>query len=303
MISVYISNEKIIILNGEAKFGIFHIYECYKAKTPERAILNGVITDVAALRHEIGELWKTYKLPNKGVKLVIDNAPVIGKVMRVPYLDQSKIYKLVTRELQSSESEETIYDYAILSEILEKQSKKDRKQVGIDIYACAAPKALVENYVSIFEANDIKLSGINLSVNCVIKLGHYLRSLAQKTYIIIALDGNSVASFLFINGKYAISNKYRLAYERGTIQSSMEIGQIVSSLIQFNASQRNEHNVTDVFLCGTYNDEEDIGQYITQGLGIRAGKLPQYPAEFFISDEKAGDYELSNCIYASGNLI
>lgn len=99
----------------------------------------------------------------------------------------------------------------------------------MDIYACSVQKSLLQSYVDLFESNGIRITNINLGINSMIKIGHFLRSLREKTYIVITLDGSSFASYLFVNGKYSISSRYRLIYDRGTNLSFMEITQHVSN--------------------------------------------------------------------------
>ena len=300
MISVHISNENIQVVYGDAKFGLFNIHEYYKAPTPEGAIINGVITDFDALREDIGVLWKQNKISSKGISLVIDSSPVVGKVMRVPYVSQKKIMKFVRREL-APQDDDVILDYSVIS-VSEDIKKKDKKNYGIDIYACSVQRHLLQSYVDLFESKGIKLSSINLSINSVIKLGHFLRSLKDKTYIIIVLDGNSLASFLFINGKFSISNKYRLTYERGTSPSYMEIIQHVSTLMQFTSTQRSDQKIENAYFCGLYKDEEIICRQINMDLGIGARIFPHNEPEIFVH-QKAKGFILSENIYVSGNLI
>lgn len=300
MISVHISNEKIHIVNGDAKFGVFNIYEYHNAPTPEGSMINGVITDSLALRETIGDIWKLNKLSTKGINLVIDNAPVVGKVMRVPLVSHNKILKIIKREL-SSQEEDNVLDYAILH-VDENIKKKEQKKYGMDIYACRVQKNLLQSYVDLFESNGIRISGINLSINSIIKLGHFLRSLKERTYIVTTLDGNSLASYLFINGKYSISNRYRLIYDRGSSLSFMEITQHVSNFLQFASTQRSGHNVEIVYFCGLYNDEESLYSQIKSALEIEARIFPHNVTEVFVH-KKAQGFILSDSIYASGNLI
>lgn len=300
MISVHISNEKIHIVNGDAKYGVFNIYEYHNAPAPDGSILNGVITDVLALREEIGEVWKANKLSTKGVNLVIDNAPVVGKVMRVPLVSNKKILRIIDREL-SSQDGENVLDYAVLH-VDDNIKKKDQKKYGMDIYACSVQKSLLQSYVDLFESNGIRITNINLGINSMIKIGHFLRSLREKTYIVITLDGSSFASYLFVNGKYSISSRYRLIYDRGTNLSFMEITQHVSNFLQFASTQRSGHNVENVYFCGLYKDEEALYSQINSALGIKAQIFPHNETEVFVH-KKAQGFILSDNIYASGNLI
>ena len=307
MISIYLSNESIQILTGDAKFGILNINEYYLEGIPERSIINGVITDPEAIKNSLGFVWEKYKLPSSNIHLVIDIPSAMGKVMTVPDIAEKKILKLVEREFSGSYTENTLYDYAnILGNIksLSREEKaKQKKKPGIDIYASAVNRELIGKYIKLFESQGIKLQSINLGMNSVIKLGHFLRSLRGRTYIIMALDGNSMASFLFINGRYNISNKYRLTYERGSVELASEIARQTSSLIQFNSSQKSGFQIEQVYLCGLHSDEQGYGEYIKGALGIPASKLPLLDTEVLISHNKASKFDLADNIYVAGNLI
>ncbi len=307
MISIYLSNESIQILTGDAKYGILNITEYYSESMPERSIINGVITDFDAIKNSIGFITEKYKLSSGNIKLVVDIPSAMGKVMKVPDISEKKILKLIEREFSGTSTENIIYDYANISEDIKLLSKEEKaqkkKKPGIDIYASAVQRNLIGDYIKLFESQRIKLQSINLGVNSVIKLGHFMRSLRGKTYIIMVLDGNSMASFLFLNGRYNISNKYRLVSERGSMELASEIARQTSSLMQFNSSQKSGFQIEQVYLCGLHSDEKEYSEYIENALGVPTCKLPQLSTEVLVSHNKASKFDLANNIYAAGNLI
>ena len=67
---------------------------------------------------------------------------------------------------------------------------------------------------------------------------------------------------LFVDGAFAFFSSTRLFSARGTEESYAEIGRIVSSLMQFNASQRNGRAVGDVWFGGLTQAETAPGALV-----------------------------------------
>ena len=62
----------------------------YTMKTPEGSILNGVITDAAALSSALKDFWKTNRLPKTGIQLIVNSPQFMVRLMEIPTLSPQK---------------------------------------------------------------------------------------------------------------------------------------------------------------------------------------------------------------------
>lgn len=294
---VYISSQSIQLISGSADGGDMISIENF-ATLPigEGAMINGVITDEQDVKDVLEQLKE------QGIhecQLVIDSGQILSKNVIVPFMNKKELIQFTKDELSSIDASYTdlIYDYSVLA------TKCEDGKTG-EILCCGVERKLIGSYIDLFASVNIKLKGIDISINAVNKLTQELPELENKTYIISILDGNNVSSFLFEKNKYVFSNRSRLFSERGTDAFNIEMSGTISQLIQFNKSQHSEHAIEIAYFCNLQEDEELlVYSRIENSLNIKAERFPTSSA-FLVKDSmKKANFALHQYILPAGGMI
>lgn len=91
-VSVYLSNNTVQIVCGDARKKQIRVEKIYSLTIPEGSLLNGVITSEMNLKHELKQIWETYQLPSKGVRLVLDSSQIMLKTVQTPKANAKKFW-------------------------------------------------------------------------------------------------------------------------------------------------------------------------------------------------------------------
>lgn len=243
-------NDKISVLKGTQKSkGIFvKAYDSFKLR--EGSVINGVITDSYNVSDVLSEIKNDRKLFGKNVSVIIDSSLIHTKLAVVPLMNEEKLIGAVKNEFSGIETlgDDYFFDYTVIS-------PKNAENNGT-ILCYAIQKNMIKNYIELFGGLKIKLKSIDTALNCVIKYTRSIRELTNKSYIILNVNSSNISSFLFVNGRYYYSSRARLLNEFGTEEYFSELVSHISSIIQFNKSQRNGSEVNEIYISGL--DERQI---------------------------------------------
>jgi len=263
--SIYISTENIIIASGKELKNTVMLNSFNMTPLPSKAVVNGMVIRDDILKSSLKKLRKNRIIPKKNVKLVIDRSTALIDIIKTPILKSNTIIEHIksTFAVAAQTRSELIYDYSILEE-------KDNTFL---ILASAIERDLVEDYNKLFLSCGIRLSSIDIAVNSVIRFQNLYPCSNLKTFILTFVDENSLLSFLFVDGKYRFSKRYRLLNERGTAESALEFSNFLSTIMQFNKAQGNKEQIECAYLCGLNEQEDQLCYEIAETLGIKTDLL------------------------------
>ncbi len=246
--SVYISSSSIKAVVGDVTRDGIDVKAAATIPLSPEAVINGVVLDDAAVRKGLEKLKTKLGGRLNGCRLILDNSQIMTKRLNVPLLGEQQMYGLVEGEFSSNESRESfVYDYMVL--------KGGSKENGAEILAGAVEKSLIKSYVDLFAGVGIKVGTIDLAIASVINITGSIAGFKHSNCIIAVLDGNSMNSFLVLKGVYKMFNRARLFEERGTSASAAELTKILSSIIQFNSTDRTSEAVSEIFFCNIAKSE------------------------------------------------
>lgn len=291
MTSVYISNENIQVVIGKKSGSKLAIKKAVSEAVAEGSIIGGVITDEAALKSQLVQMWQAYKLPKSGIRVVIESSSVDMKTVTVPNVSNSTyMTKLISESLPDPNGEEVVYDYKPLF----------RAPDGlITVLGCMAERSFVQSYIDLFSGAKLSLTSIDLAVCGQIRLAQFCKSLSVRTYIVAVMDHNTVSQFLFTNGSYRFSNRTRILFNRDTPEMADEIAKMISSLVQFNKSEKSGTEITDVYFCGFSSQEINTAALMLDST-MNLETLPDMPEIVYPGGKKSW---LSEYVFAAANLI
>ena len=236
-------NDKILVLSGKLKGKNIFVNSYKIFELSEGSIINGIITN----SYEIKEVLQKIKLDKSlyfknNVSIVLDSSLIYIKKGNFPITSKSKMEIFVENEFVGLESNtnELIFDYSVIS--------KSKNKSNILCYA--VEKNMIKNFIEIFTEEKISISSIDISTNSLSKFLMNIKFLEKKTYVIANIDRNNISLMLFVNNSFYYLTRARLLSDYGTEDFYQEISTNISSLIQFNKSQRNGFSIESVYSFG-----------------------------------------------------
>lgn len=291
-VSIYISNNYINVVSGSKVKNSLTLKSCIKVPIQEGLIINGMIMNEDGLTDLIKKVWEDNPELARSVKLVVSSTSVLSKKLKVPAVNDKKLLDIIKDEYSEVENYEgLLYDYRVLN--------PKSKDGGMDIIACAVEREFIEGYISLFQKCSIKLESITPALSSIINAVSLFEEFSHSTYVITNLDGNNLSNTLFVNGEYNYSSRSRLLEEMGSEDSENELYRALSSLIQFNKSQKTGFDITDIYFTGDLTD--GIAEFLdrlSQVLGVRISPL-SLPNSVSIPDKDL----FNKLFYTMGNLL
>ncbi|MBR5386316.1 MAG: hypothetical protein IK142_01895 [Clostridiales bacterium] len=240
---VFLSNTNIQVATGSPTPGGVKATKLFSAPLPEGAVLNGVVMDKDMLTQTIKTVWQTNKLPKAEVTLIINSPQLRANRTDAPILSDKKTTAFIKRETADSE-------YGRFTKpvtgwyLIGKDSKAKTQQI---IYE-TAESDFVTGYVDIFDKAGLKLKSIHNGVHIATEF--LTKASAGKTVIYMILDGNSLVTIFFAEGKFYYDSTSRVFAQPGTPEFAREIYSSISSIRQFMSAQHIEATVKDVLFAG-----------------------------------------------------
>lgn len=249
-LTVYLSNTEIQILSGAGTSKNVTVRNVYTMKTPEGSILNGVITDAAALSSALKDFWKTNRLPKTGIQLIVNSPQFMVRLMEIPTLSPQKSLAFLKREFVDIErTKKPVIGFFVMG--------NDKKTKKTQVCAELAEYDFIDTYNQIFTDAGITLSQVNSGVGMAVNLLQRTEEIKGKTVVVMLLDGMTLTSILFVKGEYYYSSSTRLFSDHGTPEFGREIAGVVSQLEQFTKAQHVEDVITEVAVGGIENEDEE----------------------------------------------
>ncbi len=290
--SVYLSNNTInaVVGTGGKKIRVKRVCS---VEIPEGSLINGIITNEADLSDQLKEFWEQNKLPKKGVALVINSSQLVLKSLTLPKAGDKKIREVLPMEFGDvSDQKDPILDY-----MLEGADKKT-----ISVHAVMTDRSFVQGYLSLFKGLGVKVSSISVARTCRNKLLGTLRQVRDKVCVVHMIDGTSISSMLWVDGKSVYATQRRVFCEAGTMQFGMELARLVNNIQQFAITQQIHEKIEKVYLAGTQGNEFEIYREAMAEAGTE-GTCELLQPEKHIRMPKGMDQEFSRYVAELGNMI
>lgn len=305
--SLCIQNNSIKVLFANPSRRYLAVEDWHSLPISDDAVVGGVIVNDSPVRTALSQLRGKYASSFNNVNLVINGSGVLVKQINAPNLPEKKLIKLVENEFSDMREgrEELIYDYMLI---------KKTSQDTLSLLGTAVEKSFIGAYVSLFSELGIKLASIDIALASLIRLSHSER-IGQKTCIMSVFDSNTLCSVLFVDGAFRFFNQNRLFQERGTLESSREIAQQISSIIQFNASEKTGREISHVYFGGLEKSEreltvvsddevsEPLTEFVKKNLDIEAAEFPPFDDIRLSASCKRRAFPLGEYVYCAGNLL
>lgn len=240
---VFLSNTNIQIAVGSPSGNGVKVSKLYSAPLPEGAVLNGVVMDQDRVTETIKSAWQQYKLPKSEVMLILNSPQLRANRIDAPIQADKKTTDFIARATADTEYgrfTNPVTGWYLIS--------KDTKAKTQKVIYETADADFVKTYVDIFEKAGLKLKNIHNGVHIATEF--FTKSSAGKTIIYMILDGNSLVTIFFADGKFYYDSTSRVFSQPGTPEFAREIYSSVSSIRQFISAQHLEVMLKDIMFAG-----------------------------------------------------
>lgn len=240
---VFLSNTNIQIAVGSSVGNGVKVSKLYSAPLPTGAVLNGVVMDQELVTETIKSAWQEYKIPKSEVMLIINSPHLRANRIDAPIQSEKKTTEFIARAMADTEYgrfTNPVTGWYMIS--------KDAKSKTNKIIYETAENDFIKTYVNIFDKAGLKLKNIHNGVQ--IATEYFTKASACKTIIYMILDGNSLVTIFFADGKFFYDSTSRVFAEPGTPEFAREIYTSLSSIRQFISAQKLGVTLKDVLFAG-----------------------------------------------------
>lgn len=240
---VFLSNTNIQIASGSAAGDGVRLSKLISSPLPEGAVLNGVVMDQDRLIEAIKLAWQANKLPKSEVTLILNSPQLRANRVDAPLLADKKTTEFIERETRDSEYgrfQNPVTGWYVVG--------KDGKAKTQKVVYETAEIDFVNKYVDIFGKAGLKLKSIHNGVQLATE--YFTKQASGKTVLYMILDGKSLVTIFFAEGKYYYDSTSRVFAQPGTPEFAKEIYASISSIRQFISAQHLTETVKDILFCG-----------------------------------------------------
>jgi len=278
---VFLSNTNIQIAVGTSTSDGAKISKLVSTPIPEGAVLNGVVMDQEKVIEALKLAWQTNKLPKSEVTLIINSPQLRANRVDAPLLADKKTTEYIEREASDS-------DYGRFQKpatgwyVVSKDNKTKTQRI---VYETAETE-FVNKYIEIFEKAGLKLKSIHNGVQLAAE--YFTKQASGKTVLYMILDGKSLVTIFFAEGKFYYDSTSRVFAQPGTPEFAREIYSSISSIRQFISAQHLTETVKDVLFAGlTYTQVNQLANDILNVDSAVDVSLTQPPAGTSISNDQS----------------
>ena len=287
--SVYIANGAVHVVKASVSGRKINIKEIRNTIIDEACIINGTITDSELLKQNLMKA----SIDTKSISLVIDGSNVITKMLEVPLLkDDKKLLPLIADNFQDIENRENmITDYMVLEQL--------NLSGGATVIATMVEKDFIAEYIELFQSLGVKIESIDIALACMIKYIMNISRLFEETFVYAVVDKHTVTFMLFVEGNYRFSRRVRLMADMNNKEELFdELVRTLLNLVQFNKSEKNDHDITDFYFGGFLPEGHDFYAQLSDAIGVKVQAAPLPDEIRYRGNENVNDY-----VFAIGNMI
>jgi hypothetical protein len=241
-VALYCSPTQLLLLVGNVNGQKANIDEFKAIPLPERSMINGVITSKDAMTYFLQDVTQRFGPFNQEALLVLESNNIRTKIMTLPAVKENKLLNFVQQDFgEISEGGDDVFDFTVLG---------PNSEGGLEVLGIAAGKLLLQNYIDSFTKAGFKLKRIDVGSNALAKIAGFVPQLQSDSSILVHMDETALVITLFEQGVYRISQRYRLLNPPGTEERQREVVGNISSMVQFQKSQRRDISIDAIHVLG-----------------------------------------------------
>lgn len=145
------------------------IYGCVRIPTPENAVADGLILDMAELARRIRKSCSDRNIRTKDVIFNITSSKIASRETTIPAVKKEKVASVVQAKLNDLFPVDT--DKYVFSHVLQGKERDDGEGGKVqDVRVFAAPSELIDSYYSLAQAMEMNVVALEADANAVFQL-------------------------------------------------------------------------------------------------------------------------------------
>ena len=297
MILIYISDEKIKLIDGEQRGKKTIVRSFYDISTKAGSLESGAIKDTVVFTQALQDCLQTTNIKPTKTTYMLDNNRMVFREMIVPDVPDAKIKKVILSELFSdNKSANNTIDYIVLDRF------KDEKAWKLRIMVTYISNEIIDN-LSV-SATELGLTPVCLDIgpNTMAKLiGQYGsnsqdKKLLPKTFVLLDFKDTFISIYIF--------KDFVMQFTKSTVlyvsdpehpdldYLASELSTQLVSTIRFYSSRNQGSNIDAVFVTGNALVLDKIMQELADSVNMMVSHLP-LPS--FVKGVELIDYNAFSC--------
>ncbi len=277
MICIYISDDKIKLIDGALSGGRIAVKSFYDISTKAGSMESGSIKDLVVFAQILQDCLTTNNIkPDKAI-FVIDNSRIVFREMVVPDVPDNKIRLIIQSEiLADSKVANTTLDYIIVERF-----KNEEKKPKLKIRVTYVTNDCIDSLQNSATELGMTPTVLDIAPNSISKLvAQYAKNdkkMLEDTFLLLDYKD----TFISIN----VYSNYNCEFSKSTVLYAGEEGELdrdyllqeltsnVNSVVRFYES-RTEKDVKAVYITGNAAVLDDILQEFADSVNMLVSHLP-----------------------------
>ncbi len=298
MICVYISDEKIKLIEGDARGNKISVQRFYDINTKAGSLESGAIKDTVVFTQALQDCMQATNMKPAKACYVLDNSRIVFREMIVPDVPEQKLKKVIQSELfADSKGQNSTIDYIVIDKF-----KDDKKISKLRVMVTYINNEIIDN-LSV-SAVELGLTPISLDIgpNAMSKLISLYnsnandRKLLTKTFVLLDYKDTFISVYIFDDFVQQFT-KSSVLYV--TDPDNLDLSYLASELstqlnstIRYYQSRNPEKSIEAVFVTGNALVLDQIMQTLADSVNLMISHLP-LPS--FVKGLELLDYNAFTC--------
>lgn len=298
MICVYISDEKIKLIEGDARGNKITVQRFYDINTKAGSLESGAIKDTVVFTQALQDCMQATNMKPAKACYVLDNSRIVFREMIVPDVPEQKLKKVIQSELfADSKGQNSTIDYIVIDKF-----KDDKKISKLRVMVTYINNEIIDN-LSV-SAVELGLTPISLDIgpNAMSKLISLYnsnandRKLLTKTFVLLDYKDTFISVYIFDDFVQQFT-KSSVLYV--TDPDNLDLSYLASELstqlnstIRYYQSRNPEKSIEAVFVTGNALVLDQIMQTLADSVNLMISHLP-LPS--FVKGLELLDYNAFTC--------
>lgn len=166
---VRVGEEETQIVHMERKSSNPMVYGCVRFPTPENAVKDGMILDMAELAVHIHKACVEKKIKTREAIFTITSSKIASRETSIPVVNKAKIQPLVMAKIQDLfpiDAEKYVFSYVLQG----KQRQDENGDRFQDVMVFAAPSDLIDSYYMLADAARLHILSLEADGNAVFQI-------------------------------------------------------------------------------------------------------------------------------------
>lgn len=267
-VAVYLTGSLLKVVVGDFLTHTSLAREVYTYTVTDGSLLDGRIADEEAFAKTLYTFFRERNLVNSPVRLVVDSADFISRVLKIPMVNPARTKEYIRRFFSAGERlSDPGYAYLVLDT---DEEKKERR-----VLVSATSRETVAQLERVFGEIGMRLVSVESALLASVRILSALPEIQHKTCMVQVTDGRETTGMMFVDGVYRASMRSHLWEPFASIGFGVEFARINAQILQNMQMEYPDAELEEIYLCGLRDDNLTVVTEAIRHMGeMRLLKAP-----------------------------